>query len=78
MIRTYKRQKIADKCLFCAQGIRPDYKDVVHIRRFLTERYLVISRRYSAVCAKHQRQLSLAVKNARHLALIPYTDVHAL
>jgi len=78
MIRTYKRQRIADYCGFCKEGITPDYKDVVHLRRYLTERYLVLPRRYSGVCAKHQRKLTQAVKNARQMALIPYTDVHAL
>jgi len=78
MIRIFKRQKIADKCLFCEQGIKPDYKDIVHLRRFLTERLMVISRRYSSVCARHQRELSRAVKNARFMALIAYTDTHAL
>ena len=78
MIRTFKRQKISDKCLFCVDKVEPNYKDVVRLRRFLTERLMIISRRYSSVCAAHQRKLSKAVKNARHMALIPYTDTHAL
>ena len=77
MLRTFKRQKIADECLFCKDKVDPDYKDIIRIRRFLTERFLIVPRRYSSVCAKHQRKLSLAVKRARELALIPYTDIHA-
>ncbi|MCX6783592.1 MAG: 30S ribosomal protein S18 [candidate division WWE3 bacterium] len=78
MLRAFKRQKIADECGFCKDNVAPSFKDVVRLKRYLTERHLIVPRKYSSVCASHQRQYAAAVKNARFLALIPYTDVHAL
>ena len=53
-----------------------DYKDVGRLSRFLTDRFKIEARRKSGACAKHQRALSLAIKRARHLALIPYSPDH--
>jgi len=61
-------------CAFCLDKSRAiDYKDVSTLRRFLTERGKIKSRRKTGTCAKHQRRLATAVKRARHLALLPYT-----
>jgi small subunit ribosomal protein S18 len=49
-----------------------DYKDDKFLYKFLTERGKIVPRRSSGMCAKHQRQLSTAIKRARYLALIPY------
>jgi small subunit ribosomal protein S18 len=60
-------------CQFCvdkAQGI--DYKDTVKLRRFVSERSKILPRRTTGVCAPHQRQLMLAIKRARQIALLPY------
>ncbi|HBR32214.1 MAG TPA: 30S ribosomal protein S18, partial [Clostridiales bacterium] len=51
-----------------------DYKDVNKLRRFVSERGKIIPRRISGNCAKHQRQLTEAVKRARQIALIPYVS----
>jgi len=51
-----------------------DYKDLNRLRRFITERGKILPRRMSGNCAKHQRQLSIAIKRARHVALLPYTS----
>jgi ribosomal protein S18 len=51
-----------------------DYKDVPRLRRFLTDMGKIEPRRKSGVSAKHQRSLALAIKRARHLALLPYVD----
>ena len=66
------RRKI---CAFCADKSKSiDYKDIVKLKRFLTERGKIQPRRTSGVCAKHQRQLAMAIKHARVMALLPYTQ----
>lgn len=61
-------------CSFCVDKIDGvDYKDVTRLRRFITERGKIIPRRISGNCAKHQRQVTLAIKRARAVALLPYT-----
>ena len=64
-------------CAFCLEKTRTiDYKDIGTMRRFLTDRGKIKSRRKTGTCAKHQRRLAIAVKRARHLALLPYTAEH--
>jgi small subunit ribosomal protein S18 len=53
-----------------------DYKDVSRLRRYLSDRGKIEPRRKTGTCAKHQRRLSVALKNARHMALMPYTASH--
>ena len=66
-----KRRKV---CQFCVDKIEHiDYKDLARLRRFVTERGKIQPRRMSGNCAKHQRQLSEAIKRARAIALLPYT-----
>lgn len=61
-------------CAFCVEKTQViDYKDVGMLRRFLSERGKIKGRRKSGTCAKHQRRLAVAIKRARHLALLPYT-----
>ncbi|MDD2481250.1 MAG: 30S ribosomal protein S18 [Lutispora sp.] len=61
-------------CNFCIDKVQSiDYKDVNKLRRFVSERGKIIPRRISGNCAKHQRQLTLAVKRARNIALLPFT-----
>ncbi|MFB0516372.1 MAG: 30S ribosomal protein S18 [Candidatus Neomarinimicrobiota bacterium] len=61
-------------CKFCENQIRKiDYKDVRTLRRFITEQGKIIPRRITGVCARHQRQLTRAIKRARNIALIHYT-----
>ncbi len=61
------------KCRFCQEKIgRIDYKDVARLRRFVTDRGKILPSRISATCAKHQRQLSRAIKLARHILLLPH------
>jgi small subunit ribosomal protein S18 len=64
-------------CAFCLEKTKTiDYKDIATLRRSLTERGKIKSRRKTGTCAKHQRRLAIAVKRARHLALLPYTPEH--
>ncbi|MGI6004183.1 MAG: 30S ribosomal protein S18 [Christensenellales bacterium] len=61
-------------CAFCVDKVSDiDYKDLNRLRRFLTERGKIMPRRMSGSCAKHQRQLAMAIKKARVVALLPYT-----
>jgi len=70
--KTYHRRKI---CRFCVErDIRIDYKEPVIMMPFLSDRSKIIPRRISGNCAKHQRALTIAIKRARQLALLPYTD----
>lgn len=72
MRRGKPRRKI---CAFCADKSKSiDYKDVIKLKRFLTERGKIQPRRTSGVCAKHQRDLAMAVKRARMMALLPYSQ----
>jgi len=65
------RRKI---CRFCAAPeMKIDYKDTATLKYFLTERGKIIPRRISGNCAIHQRKLSLAIKQARNIALLPFT-----
>ena len=69
--RTVRRRKKV--CVFCADKNNIiDYKDVNKLRRYISERGKILPRRITANCAKHQRALTVAVKRARHIALIPY------
>jgi small subunit ribosomal protein S18 len=69
--RIFHRRKV---CRFCAdKELVIDYKDVKALRSFLTERGKIIPRRIYGNCAKHQRELTEAIKRARHIALLPYT-----
>ena len=61
-------------CQFCVDKVEHiDYKDTMRLRRYTTERGKILPRRMSGNCAKHQRQLSEAIKRARAIALLPYT-----
>jgi small subunit ribosomal protein S18 len=61
-------------CQFCVDKITDvDYKETTRLRRYLTERGKILPRRISGNCAKHQRQVTVAIKRARIVALLPYT-----
>ena len=61
-------------CSFCVDKVdHIDYKDVAKLRRFITERGKILPRRISGNCAKHQRQVTVAIKRARNIALLPFT-----
>ena len=62
-------------CQFCVEKVAYiDYKDVTRLRRFTSERGKILPRRMTGTCAKHQRQLSTAIKRARFIALMPYVS----
>jgi len=67
------RQRRKKVCTFCADKIEHiDYKDIARLRKCTSERAKILPRRISGTRAKHQRQLTVAIKRARHVALLPY------
>ena len=64
-----KRRKV---CLFCAEKIPMDFKNVGLVSRFITDRGKIMPRRMSGCCAKHQRMVAVAVKRAREIAIVPF------
>ncbi len=62
-------------CNFCVEKVeRIDYKEVTRLRRFVSERGKILPRRVTGTCARHQRPLTVALKRARHIALLPFTS----
>lgn len=64
------RRKVCQFCVEKAETI--DYKDVAKLRKFTSERAKILPRRVTGTCAKHQRELTTAIKRARQIALLPY------
>lgn len=61
-------------CAFCVDKVETiDYKDIARLRRFMSERGKILPRRVTGTCARHQRELTVAIKRARQVALLPYT-----
>lgn len=65
------RKKVCGFCVDKVENI--DYKDIARLRRYMSERGKILPRRVTDTCARHQRELTVAIKRARHLALLPYT-----
>ena len=62
-------------CMFCVDRIEKiDYKDIVKLKKCMTERSKILPRRVTGTCAYHQRELTVAIKRARHIALLPYVS----
>lgn len=62
-------------CSFCVDRVPYiDYKDINKLRKYTSERAKIIPRRVTGTCAKHQRELTIAIKRARHIALMPYVS----
>ena len=73
MARPNNRNRRKKVCAFCADNVDYiDYKDTQRLRKFVSERAKILPRRITGTCAKHQRELTEAVKRARHIAVIPY------
>lgn len=66
------------ECYFCKAKESPGFKDILKLRRFISDRGKIVASTRTGVCSKHQRKLSTEIKRARFLALIPYTEGHAL
>ena len=64
-----RRKKV---CVFCGKDNVIDYKDTAKLKNYVSERGKILPRRITGTCAKHQRALTVAIKRARHVALMPY------
>ncbi len=72
-VRTAGPRRRKKVCAFCAEKVEcVDYKDVVRLRKYVSERAKILPRRLTGTCAKHQRQLTTAIKRSRYMALMPY------
>ena len=67
----HRRKKV---CVFCGNDNVIDYKDTNKLKRYISERGKILPRRITGNCAKHQRALTIAIKRARHVALMPYVQ----
>ena len=68
----HRRKKV---CIFCQDKVDSiDYKDVSKLRKFVSERAKILPRRVSGNCVLHQRELTIAIKRARQMALLPYVS----
>lgn len=76
MVKKSKNKKKTE--YFRETGKSPDYKDVLILKRFLTERQKIMHQDYTGLTATNQRKLSTEIKKARYMALLPYTDRHDL
>lgn len=76
-IRKPRRKITTPKdCAFCKEGKEVSYLEPEVLRKYLTERGKIIGRARSGLCSKHQKRLTVAIKQARHLALMPFTPHH--
>ncbi|MDT8405242.1 30S ribosomal protein S18 [Sulfuriflexus sp.] len=74
MSRYFRRRKF---CRFTAEGVdQIDYKDIATLKNYVTENGKIVPSRITGTKARYQRQLATAIKRARYLALLPYTDSH--
>ncbi|MFN3551233.1 MAG: 30S ribosomal protein S18 [Endomicrobiia bacterium] len=60
------------KCHFCATNTEPDYKNIAQLKSFISEKFKILSRKTTKLCAKHQRRVAKEIKYARMLALLPF------
>ena len=78
--RTWNKRKYVPKrkfCSFCSDKAEViDYKEPLKLSRYISDRGKIEPRRKTGTCAKHQRVLAVAIKRARHLALLPYVPTH--
>ncbi len=67
-----RERPVAKNCPFCANKTEPDYKDTAALNKYITERGKLLSRARTGLCARHQRGVTVAVKRARSVALLPF------
>lgn len=67
--KSFSRRKV---CRFCADGVKIDYKDVGMLNHYVTDRAKIVPRRITGTCARHQRELAVAIRRARFIALLPF------
>ncbi|MBQ9614430.1 MAG: 30S ribosomal protein S18 [Lachnospiraceae bacterium] len=67
----HRKKKV---CVFCGKDNAIDYKDGAKLRKFVSEGGKILPRRITGTCATHQRELTTAIKRARHIAILPYAE----
>ena len=67
----HRKKKV---CVFCGKDNTIDYKDTAKLRKYVSESGKILPRRITGTCATHQRALTVAIKRARHVALMPYAE----
>ena len=67
----HRKKKV---CVFCGKDNVIDYKDTAKLRKYISESGKILPRRITGTCSTHQRALTVAIKRARHLAMLPYTE----
>ena len=67
-----RERPVAKNCPFCANNTEPDYKDVGVLAKYITERGKILGRARTGVCATHQRGITVSIKRARQIALMPF------
>lgn len=73
--RRFNKKSRRKVCNFCVDKVESiDYKDIAKLRRFVSDRAKILPRRVTGTCARHQRALTTAIKRARHLALLPFSN----
>lgn len=70
--KLHTKREVPKNCIFCKEKKNPDFLDTEVLRKFTTDRGKIISASKTGVCMKHQKKITLAVKRARHLALLPF------
>lgn len=70
--RLHTKREVPKNCMFCKEKKNPDFMEVESLKKFLTERAKIMSASKTGVCTKHQKKIMVAVKRARHLALLPF------
>ena len=75
MIKKNRGRRKKRVCAFCFEKVENiEYKDFSRLRKFISERGKILPRRMTGTCARHQRPLTVAIKRARHIALLPYSQ----
>lgn len=72
--RRIQKSNAPKECYYCTEKKEPTFEDTSSLNRFLTERAKIVPRSRNGLCAKHQRRLTLSIKHARHLALLPFVS----
>jgi len=71
--RIIKLEAVPCNCPFCKTKTNPDYKNTDTLSKYINDRSKIFGKTRTGICSKHQRRISIAVKRARHLALLPFT-----
>jgi small subunit ribosomal protein S18 len=72
VFKKIQKNNAPKKCYFCTEKKEPEFQDTAVLNKFVTERGKIIGRLRSGLCAKHQKRVTVAIKRARHLALLPF------